>query len=52
MLINVYKSDFQKRKTKIVKKGLDVALTSHHGRNVSSDEKGKKKKKQEGFCKD
>ena len=52
MLINVYKSDFQKRKTKIVKKGLDVALTSHHGRNERSDEKGKKKKKQEGFCKD
>ena len=44
VLINVYKSDFQKRKTKIGKKGLDVALTSYHGGNESSDEKEKKKK--------
>ena len=48
MLINVYKSDFQKRKTKIGKKGLDVALTSYHGGNESSDEKGKKKKEARG----
>lgn len=42
MLINVYKSDFQRREKNIGKKGLDVALTSYHGGNESSDEKEKK----------
>lgn len=51
MLINVYKSDFQNRKTKIGKKGLDVALTSYHGGNEGSDEKEKKRRSKRGFAK-
>lgn len=50
VLINVYKSDLQKRK-KIGKKSLGVALTNFHGGNENSDGKEKRIKSKRGFTK-